>query len=260
MVARFIFPRAATGRIPQATAGGASRAAVAAILAPTPDWNHHVRREQERYREGSERLPDDRDQRQRQRARIANAAYGAGLASLMLGDHAAARDWLRDAAREYRESHADAPPESWGRVIGAIKASILAEDWPGAEKHARWALAEGAGEAGSAIGRYAATLAYLVLERYPEARRLADELRTDASERRDFPQDVGDALAMIAAGSDRIGYVEAIEDVLESFEQRDRYLEDVPVADTVLVLQALAERRELAVDLTSPLLPDGGGR
>ena len=52
-----------------------------------------------------------------------------------------------------------------------------------------------------------------------------------------------------------IGYAEAVEDVLESFETRDEYLEDVPVADTVLVLQALAARRGMAAELTSPQLP-----
>jgi hypothetical protein len=44
--------------------------------------------------------------------------------------------------------------------------------------------------------------------------------------------------------------------VLESFETRAEYLEDLPIADTVLVLQALAERGGLAVvELSSPLLP-----
>jgi len=43
--------------------------------------------------------------------------------------------------------------------------------------------------------------------------------------------------------------------VLESFETREDYLEDVPVADTVLVLQGLAARRNMAADLTSDLLP-----
>jgi hypothetical protein len=52
-----------------------------------------------------------------------------------------------------------------------------------------------------------------------------------------------------------LGYTEAVEAVLESFETRDEYLEDLPVADTVLVLQALAGRRGLAATLTSPLLP-----
>jgi hypothetical protein len=43
--------------------------------------------------------------------------------------------------------------------------------------------------------------------------------------------------------------------VLESFETRDEYLEDLPVADTVLVLQALAGRRGMEANLSSPLLP-----
>ena len=79
---------------------------------------------------------------------------------------------------------------------------------------------------------------------------LADGLRTHA----DFPAPVGDALAMIAA-EDPVGYIEAVEAVLESFETRDEYLEDIPVADTVIVLQALAARRRMAVELSSPLLP-----
>jgi NCAIR mutase (PurE)-related protein len=90
-----------------------------------------------------------------------------------------------------------------------------------------------------------------VLGEDEQARIQADAIRT----RDDFPEAVGDALAYLAAGTDRIGYVEAIEDVLESFETRAEHLEDVPVADTVLVLQALAEKRELAVELSSPLLP-----
>jgi hypothetical protein len=43
--------------------------------------------------------------------------------------------------------------------------------------------------------------------------------------------------------------------VLRSFETREAYLEDVAVADTVIVLQRLAGRRRLAAELGSPLLP-----
>ena len=57
------------------------------------------------------------------------------------------------------------------------------------------------------------------------------------------------------SAEDTLGYTYAVESVLESFEQRDEYLEEVPVADTVMVLQALAERRGIAADLASPLLP-----
>jgi hypothetical protein len=217
------------------------------------DWNAQTQREEERYRDGEARLPDadDADARQRQLARMGNAAYGAGLALLMAGRRHDAACWLARAAERWRESFADAPPESWGRPIGAVKARLLADDWDAAADEARFALEVGAGESESPIGRYAAALAALVLGDDEQARLHADAVRT----RGDFPQAVGDALAYLAAGTDRIGYIDAIEDVLESFETREEYLEDVPVADTVLVLQALAAKRELAAELSSPLLP-----
>jgi hypothetical protein len=216
------------------------------------DWDEHVERELQRYRDGDTRLPDqtDADTRQRQLTRMGNAAGGAGLALLMAGRREEAAEWLARAAERYRESFADAPPGSWGRPIGMIKSRVLAGDWSAAEREARFTLEHGAAEAESPIGRYAACLALLVLGRDTKARRLADELRTEDG----FPHDVGDALATIAA-RDRVGYVEAVESVLESFESRDEHLEDIPVADTVIVLQALAARRDLAADLSSALLP-----
>ena len=219
------------------------------------DWAAHLAREQARYRDGEARLPvpgdeDDSDPRQRQLTRLGNAAGGAGLALLMQGDREQAAAWFGRAAARYRDSFADAPPGSWGRPIGAVKALVLAGDWPGAEEAAAWALTTGARESDSPIGGYAAALALLVLGRDAEARMHADAIRI----RDDFPPDVGDALAFIAA-QDVVGYAVAIEAVLASFEARDEYLEDLPVADTVLVLQALAGRRGMAVELSSPLLP-----
>jgi hypothetical protein len=217
------------------------------------DWAAHAQREQKRYRDGETRLPSatDRDVRQRQLTRMGNAAYGAGLALLVAGHRDQAAEWLARSAERYRESFADAPPGSWGRPIGALKARVLAGDWEAAEDEARWALDAGAAESESPIGSYAATLAFLVLGDDDKARLHADAIRT----RDDFPEAVGDALAYLAAGTDRIGYVEAIESVLQSFETRDDHLEDVPVADTVLVLQALAAKRDLDAELSSPLLP-----
>ena len=216
------------------------------------DWAAHLEREERRYRDGDSRLPDavDADARQRQLTRLANAAAGAGLALLMLGRADEAAKWFSRAAARYRESFADAPPGSWGRPIGAVKALVLAGNWVAAEEAARWALTTGAAEADSPIGRYAAALALFVLGRDDEARPHADAIRT----RDDFPPPVGDALAFLAA-QDLLGYTEAVEAVLESFETRDEYLEELPVADTVLVLQALAARRGMAVELSSPLLP-----
>ncbi|MDX6414455.1 MAG: hypothetical protein QOH23_1865 [Gaiellaceae bacterium] len=216
------------------------------------DWAEHARREDSRYRDGEDRLPgvEDDDARQRQLARMGNAAAGAGLARLMDGDTASADEWFARAVARYRESYSLAPAGSWGRPIAILKARILAGDSNGAEADAAWTLDEGAAESESPIGLYAATLALLVLGRDQEARALADTLGTGGA----FPAPVGDALAFLAAG-DPIGYIEAIERVLESFESRDEYLEDLPVADTVIVLQALAAPRGLAPELSSPLLP-----
>ena len=211
-----------------------------------PDWQEIATREESRYLDGEERLPDDPDMRQRQLTRMGNAANGTGLAELMAGDTEGAARWFTRAADRYRESYENAPAGSWGRPIGAVKTRVLAGDWAGAERagrHVRWRA--------QPIPRLsAACLAQLVLGRREEARILADTLRTHEG----FPSAVGDALAFIAA-EDVVGYTVAIEAVLESFETRTEYLEDVPVSDTVIVLQALAQRRGIEVELESPLLP-----
>jgi hypothetical protein len=215
------------------------------------DFEDLLQRAQARYADGESRLPEDPDERQRQLTRLGNVANAAGLSLLMLGRTDEAREWLDRAAQRWRESFEHAPPGSWGRPIGALKARIVAGDWAGAEDEARWALELGAPTAESPIGRYAGALALLTLGRDEEARRVANSLHGVEA----FPEDVADALRMLAAGDDAIGYIDAVESVLESFETREAYLEDVPVADTVIVLQALAGRRDLVAELDSPLLP-----
>jgi len=181
---------------------------------------------------------------------MGNAAAGAGLSYLMAGNTVLARQWFDRAVERYRESFALAPPGSWGRPIAMIKARILSGDATAAQAESRWTLEQGVAEAESPIARYAATLAYLVLGEDDAARALAEGLRSRA----DFPLPVAAALAALAA-ADAVAYADAVQTVLESFETREEYLEDLPVADTVIVLQALAGRRGLAARLTSPLLP-----
>jgi hypothetical protein len=216
------------------------------------DWGGHLEREVTRYEDGEARLPGlaDPEDRQRQLTRMGNAAGGAGLALLMDGRRADAATWFARAAGRYRESLADAPAGSWGRPIGAVKARLLAGDWDGARADAEWALDIDSRSAESPIGRYAACLALLVLEHDDEALVHAASIQ----ERDDFPADVADALAALAL-RDGDAYEIAVRSVLRSFETREEYLEDIPVADTVLVLEALAARRGHAVDLSSPLLP-----
>jgi hypothetical protein len=187
---------------------------------------------------------------QRELTRHANGLWAEGLRALLAGRRDDASASLRDAARTYRESwDAGAPSDAWGRPIAAMKALLLAGD--DASDAARWALDAGAADAESPIGRYAGTLALVVLGQDVEARVLGSTLREDES----FPAAVADALVTIAA-TDRAGYLLAVEDVLESFERRTEFLEGVRVADTVLVLQALAAARDCAVDLpASELLP-----
>jgi hypothetical protein len=180
--------------------------------------------------------------------RKGNTAYAAALALLMAGDVDAA-EWFKRAAATWRESWSGG--ESWGRPIGALKASLLAHDDLALEELAPWALSLGTSTAESPIGRYAAALALLALGRWPEARHVAESLRG----RDDFPRDVADALAYISA-HDVVGYIEAVESIVDSFETRDEYLEDVAVADTALVLQELARRRGIEHALpASPVLP-----
>ena len=208
-------------------------------------WSEQAEAAIARYHAGETRGLD-----QRQLTQLANAAWAAGLCLLMEGRRDESVEWLRRAAARYRESwEAGAPADSWGRPIAAMKALLVAGD--DASDAAQWALDAGAGEAESPIGRYAATLAFLVLGRDVDARIVAETM----VDRDDFPRDVADALLMIA-GLDRNEYAADVLSVLESFEQRDDFLEDVRVADTVLVLQALAAPRGVAIDLPeSEMLP-----
>ncbi len=208
------------------------------------DWAERADAAIERYRGG-----ETRDLDQRQLTQLGNAAWSAGLSLLMAGRSDEAADWLRRSAERYRESWEGAPPASWGRPIAAMKALLLAGD--DATEAARWALDAGARDAQSPIGRYAGTLALLVLGDDVEARALGSTLR----DLEDFPQPVADALVELA-GADRIDYSLSLDSILESFEHRTEFLEDLPVADTVLVLQRLAAARDLVADLApSAVLP-----
>ncbi len=213
------------------------------------DWEERAANARGRYEDGLARLPAETDERQRQLTRMGNAAWAVGLSLLMLGRRAEADTWLVRAADRYRESWPDAPPGSWGRPIGAMKSRLIAGDLEGARNDARWALEAGAAESESAIGRYAAALAHLVLGDDEAASALATTLRGIDG----FPAAVTDTVAALSAG-DASGYEAAIGALVDDFESRREFLEDTPVADTVLALQVLAAQRGLAVSLRSPLL------
>jgi len=214
------------------------------------DWEERAARAQARDEDGAARLPEDSDERQRQLTRMGNAAWAAGLSFLMLGRLDEANVWLVRAADTYAESWTNSPPGSWGRPIGAMKSRLIAGDFAGARDDAGWALEVRAAESEGPIGRYAAALAYLVLGEDREGTALAKTLVGESA----IPPAVTECLTALAVrdGSD---YQVAISALVADFEARDEFLEDIPVADTVLALQALARSRGLAVDLSSPLLP-----
>jgi hypothetical protein len=214
------------------------------------DWVERVRTAQARYEDGAARLPDDADERQRQLTRMGNAAWAAGLALLMLERRDAAGEWLLRAADTYRKSWVDAPPGSWGRPIGAMKSRLIAGDIDGARSDAHWALDAGSASSDSPIGRYAAALAELVLDEDSAAEALVPTLRGAES----IPPAVVDSLAALAM-RDASAYDSSIRALVADFESREEFLEDIPVADTVLAFQALAAERGIAAELVSPLVP-----
>lgn len=184
-------------------------------------------------------------------AGIAGASWAAGLAALMAGDEGAAERLLHRAADEYVTSWRAAPPGSWGRPIAAIRCRLLAGNVDRARAEAETALAEGAEAGAGPIAAYCAALALLVLGKDVAARTQAER----ALEAGLDPAAVGRALVALAAG-DADGLATARRDVLRSFEERDAFLEDLAVADTVLVIDTLARARGVPFEpLDSSLLP-----
>ena len=214
------------------------------------DWAERAAQAQERYEDGATRLPEGPDERQRQLTRMGNAAWAAGLSLLMLDRRGEADDWLLRAAETYRRSWPDAPAGSWGRPIGAMKARLIAGDLDGARADARWTMEAAAGESDSPIGRYAAALAELVLGDDAAAAVLVPTFADAES----IPPAVTRSLGALAA-NDASAYEVAVRALVLDFEAREEFLEDIPVADTVLALQALAVERAISVSLTSSVLP-----
>lgn len=223
------------------------------------DWTARLERARTLHEERLGRPPDDPTRPDLHLAAVASASWAEGLACLMLGRDEEAASAFARAADEYAASDDVAPPGSWGRPLAALRCRLLAGRVDAAAEaaavtDARRLLTSGAASEGSPIARYGATLALLTLGADEEAVALAEGLRSSD----DFPRAVADALAALGAG-DAASYRAAVRDVLRSFEERGAYLEDVPVADTVLVLEELARARGIAVESESALLPPRRG-
>jgi hypothetical protein len=156
---------------------------------------------------------------------------------------------LRAAAALYRASWEAAPPASYGRLIGMLKAAVIAGDAGEEALYARGSLGD---EVDSAPASYALAIAALVEGDDAEAEAAAAGMRGGS------PAMVraADAIAALASG-DREAYGDAIRAIVEDFEGRGEHLTGVPIADTALMLERLAAARGMASGPRSPLLPAG---
>ena len=178
----------------------------------------------------------------------AMAREGEAYRMLLEGEEEGAREPLREAAWLYRRSwEEEAGPRSFGRLVGMLKAAVLAGE--GGEE-ARYVRAQLREEPDSATAWYALALAALLEGDDELARRAAAGMREGSNA---FAQ-TADAIEALA---DREGdrYADALRAIVADFEARDEHLTGVPIADTALVLERIAAERGMAAEPDSPLLP-----
>jgi hypothetical protein len=176
---------------------------------------------------------------------------GEGQQALMADDQLGARDAFLSAANLYRESWEQAPPRSYGRLVGTLKATVLAGEEPGpAAEYVRAALEGDPDAGGSPTASYALALAALIVGDDGDAAARAEVMRgeSDAFDR---------AAAAISALATRDGdaYAAAVSEIVHDFEQRAAHLTGVAIADTALALERLAAPRGLAAGVRSEVLP-----
>ncbi len=178
------------------------------------------------------------------------AAEGVAHAALVEGDLEAARAAYADAVEKYRASWALAPPKSYGRLVGLLKAAVLGGDSEPAAEEVREALAGDEDAAGSPVASYVLAVAALILGDDDAVGPLADVMdpRGGAFER------TATALRALAAG-DGPAYAEAVAAIEADFAEREEHLTGVPIADTAVMLELIAAGRGLGADLDSPLVP-----
>lgn len=166
------------------------------------------------------------------------------------GDRPAADAAYAEAAELYRQSWEIAPPRSYGRLQGLLKASVLGGRAHEGAAYVRGQLtAEAAGEPSPTAG-YVLAVAALIDGDDAGARRYAGALRgaSDAHDR------TADAITALAAGDDD-AYRAALEAIVADFAARDAHLTGVAIADTAVMLDTIAASRGHAAGLRGPLLP-----
>jgi hypothetical protein len=176
---------------------------------------------------------------------------GEAHRALLDGDADTAAARLREAAARYRVSWELAPPRSFGRLIGMLKALVIAGDDAGAA--AAYVREQVDERDASPPAWYALAIAALVDGDDALARRAAEGMRAAGVEPFERTAAAIDALAR----GDGAAYGRAAAAIVADFEGRTEHLTGVAIADTALMLERLAERRGLAAHPASALLPAG---
>ena len=173
-------------------------------------------------------------------------ADGEGLRALLDGDDERARERLAEAVARYRASWELAPPRSYGRLVGMLKAAVIAGDAGEVAAYARSQVPE----ADSPPSAYVLAIAALVEGDDAAAPAAAAGMRAGSPA---FGR-AADAIEALAGG-DAGAYGAAVRAIVADFESREEHLTGVPVADTALMLERLAEPRSLAAHPESAMLP-----
>jgi hypothetical protein len=174
------------------------------------------------------------------------AVEARAQSALLAGDEGAAAAFL-EASRLYRESWEQASPTAFGRLIGMLKAAVIAGDASAAAAYARTQLPD---PPESAPSNYALAIAALI-EGDDDAARAGS-----AGMRGGSPPFVrtADAIDGLLDGDDA-RYAEAVGEIVADFERREEHLTGVPIADTAIMLERLAAARGMACEPASPVLP-----
>ena len=180
---------------------------------------------------------------------VAIAAEGEAHAALLARDAASAHEAYTRAAAAYRASWALAPPKSYGRLVGLLKASVLGGNARAAAEEVRATLEHDPDAAGSPVASYVLAVAALVVGDDDAVPALAEVMvpRGGAFER------TADAVRALADG-DRDAYASALAAIEADFAARDEHLTGVAIADTAIMLELIARERGLAAELDSPLV------
>ncbi len=175
---------------------------------------------------------------------------GEAQRELMGGDPTAARTAFAAAAELYRRSWEQAPPQAYGRLVGMMKAAILAGEAREQGAYVERTLTDEQATLRSPTASYARALAALVAGEDQEASRFSEAMAAGA----EAFERTARALAALAARDER-RYAAALTEVVRDFEQRAGHLTGVAIADTALMLERLAGQRDMAAGIKSPLLP-----